>query len=200
MPKTVGFVGFSESGKTTLATRFAAELTRRGFRVAALKDAHHGFDMDKPGKDSWRYREAGASQVIVRSDRRWAMLVETPEQPSVEELLARFSDVDVILVEGFKNEGAFPKIEVRRRACEANPRLSLMHDDVVAVASDFEEPDERVPRLDINDPAAVADFVVSLGSPTPKPCAASWRRRCPSREWKPFRSSIQPTACSPKTS
>ena len=110
----------------------------------------------------WRYREAGASQVIVRSDRRWAMLVETPEQPSVEELLARFSDVDVILVEGFKNEGAFPKIEVRRRACEANPRLSLMHDDVVAVASDFEEPDERVPRLDINDPAAVADFVVSL--------------------------------------
>ena len=118
--------------------------------------------MDKPGKDSWRYREAGASQVIVRSDRRWAMLVEMPEQPSVEELLARFSDVDVILVEGFKNEGAFPKIEVRRRACEANPRLSLMHDDVVAVASDFEEPDERVPRLDINDPAAVADFVVSL--------------------------------------
>ena len=115
MPKTVGFVGFSESGKTTLATRVAAELTRRGFRVAALKDAHHGFDMDKPGKDSWRYREAGASQVIVRSDRRWAMLVETPEQPSVEELLARFSDVDVILVEGFKNEGAFPKIEVRRR-------------------------------------------------------------------------------------
>lgn len=162
MPKTVGFVGFSESGKTTLATRVAAELTRRGFRVAALKDAHHGFDMDKPGKDSWRYREAGASQVIVRSDRRWAMLVETPEQPSVEELLARFSDVDVILVEGFKNEGAFPKIEVRRRACEANPRLSLMHDDVVAVASDFEEPNERVPRLDINDPAAVADFVVSL--------------------------------------
>ena len=117
MPKTVGFVGFSESGKTTLATRVAAELTRRGFRVAALKDAHHGFDMDKPGKDSWRYREAGASQVIVRSDRRWAMLVEMPEQPSVEELLARFSDVDVILVEGFKNEGAFPKIEVRRRAC-----------------------------------------------------------------------------------
>ena len=162
MPKTVGFVGFSESGKTTLATRVAAELTRRGFRVAALKDAHHGFDMDKPGKDSWRYREAGASQVIVRSNRRWAMLVETPEQPSVEELLARFSDADVILVEGFKNEGAFPKIEVRRRACEANPRLSLMHDDVVAVASDFEEPDERVPRLDINDPAAVADFVVSL--------------------------------------
>ena len=98
MPKTVGFVGFSESGKTTLATRVAAELTRRGFRVAALKDAHHGFDMDKPGKDSWRYREAGASQVIVRSDRRWAMLVETPEQPSVEELLARFSDVDVIRV------------------------------------------------------------------------------------------------------
>ena len=159
MPKTVGFVGFSESGKTTLATRVAAELTRRGFRVAALKDAHHGFDMDK---DSWRYREAGASQVIVRSDRRWAMLVETPDQPSVEELLARFSDVDVILVEGFKNEGAFPKIEVRRRACEANPRLSLMHDDVVAVASGFEGPDERVPRLDINDPAAVADFVVSL--------------------------------------
>lgn len=111
MPKTVGFVGFSESGKTTLATRVAAELTRRGFRVAALKDAHHGFDMDKPGKDSWRYREAGASQVIVRSDRRWAMLVETPEQPSVEELLARFSDVDVILVEGFKTRAHSLKLK-----------------------------------------------------------------------------------------
>ena len=163
MPKTVGFIGFSGSGKTTLATQVAAVLTRRGLRVAALKDAHHGFDMDKPGKDSWRYREAGASQVIVRSDGRWAMLVETPTQASVDALLMRFTDVDVILVEGFKNEGAFPKIEVRRRAVSvSHPRLSLTHDDVVAVATDETESDARVSRLDINDIDAVADFIETL--------------------------------------
>lgn len=163
MPKTVGFIGFSGSGKTTLATQVAAVLTRRGLRVAALKDAHHGFDMDKPGKDSWRYREAGASQVIVRSDGRWAMLVETPTQASVDALLTRFTDVDVILVEGFKNEGAFPKIEVRRRAVSAShPKLSLTHDDVVAVATDETESDARVSRLDINDIDAVADFIETL--------------------------------------
>lgn len=161
--KTVGFVGFSGSGKTTLATQVAAELTRRGLRVAALKNAHHGFDMDKPGKDSWRYREAGASQVIVRTDHRWAMLVETPEQPPVETLLAKFENVDVIIVEGFKNEGAFPKIEVRRQAVSQGvTALSLTHSDIIAVASDWDEPGTRVPRLDVNDPSAVADFITNL--------------------------------------
>ena len=161
--KTVGFVGYSGSGKTTLAVQVAAELRRRGLRVAALNNAHHGFDMDKPGKDSWRYREAGASQVIVRTDTRWAMLVETPEQPPVETLLARFENVDVILVEGFKNEGAFPKIEVRRQAVSVGEAaLSLTNSDIIAVASDWDEPGIRVPRLDLNRPAAVADFIISL--------------------------------------
>ena len=163
MSKTVGFIGFSGSGKTTLATQVAATLTRRGHRVAALKDAHHGFDMDKPGKDSWRYREAGASQVIVRTDARWAMLVETPQQASVDALLQKFEGVDIILVEGFKNEGAFPKIEVRRLSCSTTqPVLAATHDDVIAVASDWEEPGLTVPRLDINDIEAVADFIESL--------------------------------------
>lgn len=163
MPKTVGFIGFSGSGKTILATQVAASLTRRGFRVAALKDAHHGFDMDKPGKDSWRYREAGASQVIVRTDARWAMLVETPQQASVDALLQKFEAVDIILVEGFKNEGAFPKIEVRRASCsKSQPLLAATHDDVVAVATDWDEPGVSVPRLDINDIEAVADFIESL--------------------------------------
>ena len=161
--KTVGFVGFSGSGKTTLAVQVAAELTRRGLRVAALKNAHHGFDMDKPGKDSWRYREAGAGQVIVRTDTRWAMLVETPQKPSVEMLLSQFTDVDVILVEGFKSEGAFPKIEVRRKAVSENTeRLSLSHGDIVAVASDWDEPGTPVPRLDVNSPQAVTDFIENL--------------------------------------
>ncbi len=134
-----------------------------GFRVAALKDAHHGFDMDKPGKDSWRYREVGASQVIVRTDARWAMLVETPQQVSVDALLQKFEAVDIILVEGFKNEGAFPKIEVRRASCsKSQPLLAATHDDVVAVATDWDEPGVCVPRLDINDIEAVADFIESL--------------------------------------
>ncbi|MFU0841695.1 MAG: MobB domain-containing protein [Burkholderia sp.] len=162
-PKTVGFIGFSGSGKTTLATAVAAELVRRGHRIAALKNAHHGMDIDRPGKDSWRYREAGAKQVIIRSDCRWAMLAETPEPPSVDELLARFDGADIILVEGFKNEGSFPKIEVRRKAVsEGKPRLSEGRGEVVAVASDWDEEGTGVPRLDINDPSAVADFIEKL--------------------------------------
>lgn len=111
-PVVIGFVGRSGSGKTTLLERLVAIFRARGLRVAVLKDAHHGFSMDKPGKDSWRYREAGAETVVVRSDARWVVLHETPAgRAGVEELLSHVGDVDLVLVEGFKNEGDYPKYE-----------------------------------------------------------------------------------------
>ena len=164
-PFVIGFIGWSGAGKTTLAARVVAELARMGFRCAALKDAHHGFDMDRPGKDSWRYREAGAGEVIVRSDERWAMLVETPSgREPVEALLANFSSVnDIIVVEGFKHEGRYPKIEVRRRENLDGRPPSPLHDDVAAIAAD--DPSlaaPGLPLLDINDERAVAEFILTL--------------------------------------
>lgn len=172
-PFVIGFIGWSGAGKTTLAVRVTAALVRSGLRCAALKDAHHGFDMDRPGKDSWRYRESGAGEVIVRTDGRWAMLTETPAgRAPIESLLARFSpENDVIVVEGFKHEGDYPKIEVRRReswaerggeAAAMTPQTPL-HDDVVAVASDAPElAAPGLPLLPIDDPGAVARFILDL--------------------------------------
>lgn len=169
-PFVIGFIGWSGAGKTTLAVRVTAALVRSGLRCAALKDAHHGFDMDRPGKDSWRYRESGAGEVIVRTDGRWAMLTETPAgRTPIESLLARFSpENDVIVVEGFKHEGDYPKIEVRRteswieRGGDASA-LTPLHDDVVAVASDAPElAAPGLPLLPIDDPGAVARFILDL--------------------------------------
>lgn len=169
LPFAVGFIGRSGSGKTTYCEQVTAILKSRGYRVGVLKDAHHGFDMDTPGKDSWRYREAGAAAVAVRSDARWAMLVETPEREPVEAMLRRFRSVaggvDLVLVEGFKHEGAFPKIEVRRRGCAAEPPLAAGEVALpAAVASDFDEPGipPEIPRLDLNRPEEAADFILAL--------------------------------------
>lgn len=163
-PFVVGFVGRSGSGKTTYAEAVVRLLSARGWRVGALKNAHHGFDMDKPGKDSWRYREAGAQAVLVRSDRRWALLTEAPEAPTVEALLEHFKNFDIVVVEGFKHEGAFPKIEVRRQAASAEPPLASDIAALAAVATDFEEAafPKRLPRLDLNRPAEAADFIEAL--------------------------------------
>ena len=168
LPFAVGFIGRSGSGKTTYCEKVTAILKARGLRVGVLKDAHHGFDMDTPGKDSWRYREAGAAAVAVRSDARWAMLVETPEREPVDAMLRRFSSiaggVDLVLVEGFKHEGAFPKIEVRRRCAAEAPLSAGEVADAVAVATDFEEPGipKSLPRLDLNRPEEAADFILAL--------------------------------------
>ena len=142
-PFVVGFVGFSGAGKTTLATRVTAILAVRGLKVSALKDAHHGVDLDKPGKDTYRYREAGAAEVILRTAERYAILVETPETVMLDELLARVRpDADVVVVEGFKHEGDFPKIELLRGeaadAVVSGRRAPLYPTDerIVAVAVD----------------------------------------------------------------
>lgn len=170
-PFAVGFVGFSGAGKTTLATRVAAILAARGLKVSALKDAHHGVDLDKPGKDTFRYREAGAAEVILRTAERYAILVETPETVSLDELLARVRpDADMVVVEGFKHEGDFPKIELLRGeaadAVASGRRTPLYPTDerIVAVAVDrpFAPVREAVDVLDANDPQAVADYCLKL--------------------------------------
>src|SRR6266481_4743609 len=131
-----GLAGWSGSGKTTLMTALVPEFVTRGVAVSTIKHAHHTFDIDQPGKDSWRHRQAGAREVVVSSDHRWALMHElrgTPE-PSLDELVGRMSPVDLVLVEGFKRH-AHPKIEVYRRSVE-KPLLHLGDPFIVAIAAD----------------------------------------------------------------
>ena len=134
--KIFGFAGWSGSGKTTLVTRLIPELVGRGVRVSTMKHAHHAFDIDQPGKDSYEHRAAGATEVMVTSANRWALMHETRGgvEPSIEELVGRMTTVDLLLIEGFKSY-AHDKIEVYRAAV-GKPLLCLEERHVVAVASD----------------------------------------------------------------
>ena len=157
-----GIAGWSGSGKTTLLVRLIPELTARGLRVSTIKHAHHGFDFDKPGKDSWEHRTAGATEVMITSDNRWALMRELREErePTLAECAARMSDVDLLLVEGFKHE-SHSKIEVSRTA---TGKSLLQPDDphIVAVVSDDTDIQNAVPAIHIDDISAVADFIVSF--------------------------------------
>ncbi|MDQ5903238.1 MAG: molybdopterin-guanine dinucleotide biosynthesis adapter protein [Pseudomonadota bacterium] len=157
--KVFGVAGFSGSGKTTLIEQLIPRLTARGLRVSVIKHAHHGFDIDRPGKDSYRHREAGASEVMLTGAQRWALLHELRDEPepTLNEYLARFSPCDLVLVEGFKNEPV-PKLEVYRPA-NGKPPLWPDNPNVVAVASD-EPIKTHLPVLDLNDIDAIATFVV----------------------------------------
>ncbi len=158
--KTIGFIGYSNSGKTTLIEKLIPIFRARGLSVSAIKNAHHGFDMDRPGKDSFRYREAGAGQVLIATGQRWALLTETPEQSAtLEELLHRLDACDLVIIEGFKSEGRVPRIEVRRTA-NTEPPIFPHDPNVIAVAADYEV-ETDLPRLDLNDPEAVADFIAA---------------------------------------
>lgn len=161
--KTVGFIGYSNSGKTTLIEKLIPLLKARGYTVSALKNAHHGFDMDRPGKDSYRYREAGASQVLIASTQRWALLTETPQgHAPLERLLQELAPCDLVLVEGFKSEGLMPRIEVRR-SCVQEPPIFPRDPNVVAVATDGPLPgvtERGLALLDLNDVAKIAQFIV----------------------------------------
>ena len=155
-----GLAGWSGSGKTTLMTALIPEFVARGLSVSTIKHAHHAFDVDQPGKDSWRHRQAGASEVMIVSERRWALMNElrgAPE-PGLDELVPRMTPVDLLLVEGFKHH-PHPKIEIYRPALGKPP---LHPDDpyVVAVASDEELPGLALPCLPLGDPAAIADFIL----------------------------------------
>ncbi len=157
----LGLVGWSGSGKTTLLVGLLPLLRARGLRVSTIKHAHHGFDMDRPGKDSFRHREAGAHEVLVASSARWALLHEVEgAEPSLPDLLARLSPVDLVLVEGFKAH-PYPKLEVYRAAL-GKPALWPGDPAVMAVATDGSATDRAVPRLPLGAPAVVADWVLAL--------------------------------------
>lgn len=166
--RVLGIAGWSGSGKTTLIIRLIPELARNGARIATLKHAHHSFDVDQPGKDSFMHRQAGACEVIVSSPRRWAQMHELRDAPeaSLPELLARVSPCDLILVEGFKTL-PHPKLEVFRAALGKDP-LQPTDPNIVAVASDSRLPGAQVPVVDLGDIEAVANVVDRLAVPLPE--------------------------------
>jgi molybdopterin-guanine dinucleotide biosynthesis protein B len=163
--RLIGLAGWSGAGKTTLMTRLIPELAARGASVSTLKHAHHAFDVDQPGKDSYVHRSAGARQVLVSSANRWALMTElrgAPE-PSLAELLRRLDPVDLVIVEGFKRD-AHPKLEVHR-AANGKPWLHPEDPFIAAVASDVAPPERRLPWVQLDDIAAVTALVLSHAAP-----------------------------------
>jgi molybdopterin-guanine dinucleotide biosynthesis protein B len=157
--KIFGFAGWSGSGKTTLLEKLIPRFAGAGLRVSLIKHAHHTFDVDQPGKDSYRHRHAGAGEILVTSSRRWVLMHELrgAHEPSFEEQVERMSPCDLLLVEGFKF-ASIPKLEVWR----AETGEGMLHPNdphIVAVASDVKI-ETRLPVLDLNDDAAVAKFVL----------------------------------------
>jgi molybdopterin-guanine dinucleotide biosynthesis protein B len=154
-----GLAGWSGSGKTTLLTRLIPELIGRGISVSTIKHAHHEFDIDKPGKDSWLHRQAGAREVMVASSRRFALMHELRDapEPSLDELVARMAPVDLLLVEGFKAHD-HAKLEIHRPSV-GKPFLYPGDPHIVAIASD-EALAAPLPVLPLADVAAIADFIV----------------------------------------
>lgn len=157
--KIFGFCGWSGSGKTTLVEAVIPLLTARGLKISVIKHAHHKVDIDKPGKDSYRFREAGASEVILASAQRWALMRELRDapEPELEELVRHVSPCDLVLVEGYKSAG-LPKVEVHRPSL-GKPLLFPEYQDVVAIASDVSLAVE-LPVLNLNDPSGIAAFVL----------------------------------------
>lgn len=160
--KVLGLTGWSGAGKTTLLTQLIPLLTARGLSVSTIKHAHHTFDVDKPGKDSYRHRAAGATEVLIASAARWALMHENREaaEPGLDTLLAHLSPVDLVLVEGFKGEG-HQKIEVHREGLD-KPLLCRDDESFIALAANYRPPGLDLPLLDLDDIGMVADFVVEF--------------------------------------
>lgn len=157
--KVFGFAGYSGSGKTTLIEQLIPRFVARGLRVSLIKHAHHSFDIDKPGKDSYRHREAGAGEVLLTSANRWVLMHELrgEREPGLREQLRLFSPCDLVLVEGYKSAD-IPKIEVHRPSTDS-PLLHPGDTDIVAVASD-QPIAVSIPLLDLNDLDAIAEFIM----------------------------------------
>ena len=161
----IGLAGWSGSGKTTLLANVIPRIVARGLTVSTVKHAHHSFDIDRPGKDSHTHRMAGATEVVVGSLRRWAIVHELREAPeaTLTMLVAKMSPVDLILVEGYKG-GGHPKLEVYR-AEVGKPLLHPGDPAIVAIASDAPIPGIRVPRVDLNDVEAIVDTLLRHAAP-----------------------------------
>jgi len=157
--KIFGVTGWKNAGKTGLMERLVSEITSRGLRVSTLKHAHHSFDVDHPGRDSYRHREAGASQVLLVSEHRWALMSEqrgAPE-PALDVLLQKLSPVDLVLIEGYKRE-PHPKIEAFR-AVANNPLIAANDKTIVAIASDCPIDIDR-PVFDLDNTTQIANFIL----------------------------------------
>lgn len=154
-----GIAGWKNSGKTTLVAALVREFGARGLRVSTIKHAHHAFDLDLPGKDSFLHREAGAQEVLISSHGRWALLHELrgAGEPPLADLLQRMSPVDLVLIEGFK-DAAHPKLEVRRNA-SAGQKLTDTDPYIVAIATDGVMTEEGRPVFALDDVLAIADFI-----------------------------------------
>jgi len=157
--KIFGFAGYSGSGKTTLIEQLIPRFVMEGLRISLIKHAHHGFDLDRPGKDSYRHREAGATEVFLVSSQRWVLMHELRGQPepSLDEQLAHMSPCDLVLVEGFKYT-AIPKMEVHRQS-NGKPLIYPENPNIVALASDV-RPDSPLPWMNLDDVDGIADFIL----------------------------------------
>jgi molybdopterin-guanine dinucleotide biosynthesis protein B len=167
--RLIGLAGWSGAGKTTLLRKLIPLLTQRGLRVSTVKHAHHSFDIDQPGKDSWEHRQAGATEVLVASSARWALMHELrlDAEPTLQELLAHLAPVDLVVVEGFKRD-RHPKIEIHRVA-NAKPLLHPDDPTIVAIASDAALPGLAIPLHHLDDIETIAGTVQS--------CAIDWEGR-----------------------
>jgi len=156
--KVYGVIGYKNAGKTSLVERLVAEFTARGLRVSTVKHAHHSFDLDAPGKDTYRHRMAGAEQVMMSTATRWVLMNElrAAEEPTLADLLARMTNVDLVIDEGYKRD-SHRKVEVWRDAT-GHPMIAPDDPTIRAVATDT-APDVNRPLLDLNDTGAIADFI-----------------------------------------
>ncbi len=161
----IGIVGWKNCGKTTLASALIRELSSRGLTVNSVKHAHHSVDVDQPGTDSYRHRDAGAREVILAGGQRFAIMHELrgTEEPTLDELLARLGPCDWVVVEGFKAH-SHPKIEVHRQECLKEP-LYRDDADIIAVATDYASDFAAGPGFDLNNTREIADFIVSTAAP-----------------------------------
>ncbi|MBY2916747.1 molybdopterin-guanine dinucleotide biosynthesis protein B [Rhizobium leguminosarum] len=162
-PKIFGIAGWKNSGKTGLAVRLVTEFTRRGYRISTIKHAHHDFDIDKVGADSYRHRQAGAHEVTIVSGTRYAIMHElrgAPE-PEFEEILARLAPCDLVLIEGYKRE-PIPKIEARRLEAANREPLAPSDPHICAIAADHALTYTALPVFDLDDTGAIADFIADI--------------------------------------
>ncbi|GLQ77342.1 molybdopterin-guanine dinucleotide biosynthesis protein MobB [Mesorhizobium huakuii] len=155
-----GITGWKNSGKTTLTEKLVVELVRRGWKVSTVKHAHHDFDIDRPGADSFRHRQAGATEVAIVSGNRWALMHELrgEDEPPLESILSRLAPCDIVLVEGYKRE-SHRKIETRRLEAKDRTPLSAGDPNIVAIAADFAIADNSLPAFDLDDVKSIVDFI-----------------------------------------
>jgi len=162
----IGIAGWKKSGKTTLAVHLIEEFSRRGFKVASVKHAHHGFQIDDADTDSARHRRAGAGEVAVVSGARWALVHDLNDEPEpdFDEIISWLSPADLIIVEGYKT-APIPKIEARRTASRTQKPLADDDPLVIAIAADHDVEDARVPTFDLNNVTAIADHIAATIGP-----------------------------------